>query len=139
MGSLVHVQELQGVYVLDPAGTLSKQRLAVPDHVEAERDALAQGVGEGPERSDEQHPIDHVSRPDVQHPKARRLAGRSRYVDGARPDNQYAPLTEARCHHAEPHAMQARYDTGTNATMAVRSRLGFLPPAILHHARYEVS
>jgi hypothetical protein len=54
-GPLVHVQDLQGVDVLDPAGTLSKQRLAVPDHIEAERDALAQGIGEGPERSDEQH------------------------------------------------------------------------------------
>jgi hypothetical protein len=52
----------RGIDVLVPAGTLSKQRLAVPDHIEAERDALAQGIGEGPERSDEQHIIDHVPR-----------------------------------------------------------------------------
>ena len=82
MGPLVHVQDLQGVDVLVPAGTLSKQRLAVPDHIEAERDALAQGIGDGPEQSDEQHlwimsAADHVPRPDAQHPKAGRLASGS--------------------------------------------------------------
>jgi hypothetical protein len=51
MGPRAHVQDLQGVEALDPAGTLSKQRLAVPDHIEAERDALAQGIGEGRERT----------------------------------------------------------------------------------------
>lgn len=55
MGPRVHVQDLQGVDVLVPAGTLSKRRLAVPNHIEAEQDALAQSVGDGPERSDEQH------------------------------------------------------------------------------------
>ena len=35
--------------------------------------------------------------------------------------------------------MQARYTTGTTATLAIQALLGFLPAPILHHARYEVS
>jgi hypothetical protein len=64
-----------------PAGTaataieIRSQTYAVADHIEAERDAFAQGIGEGRDRSDESiHKI--VPRPDAQQPKARRLAGR---------------------------------------------------------------
>jgi hypothetical protein len=83
MGPFVHVQDLQGIDVLVAAGTLSKRRLAVPDHIEAERDALAQGISQGP--SDPTSSTcrscpaarDHVPRPDAQHPKAgRRTSGR---------------------------------------------------------------
>ncbi len=40
-----------------------------------------------------------------------------------------------------PPAMQARYNAGTTATLAMggSARLAFLPPLILHYARYEVS
>ena len=60
-------------------------------------------------------------------PEGRASSGSDRHVDGARPDNQYAPVTEARSHHPVPHATQARYSAGTTATVAMRGSVTRYP------------